>query len=339
LRRSDDQNRAAPTAASLSRRDTRLIVERFPLDLLPETSKAEARRCRESGEQILGIRDPIPCAGRLGEKPVDRYRFRPSSPQIPTNEVHAMNETDATIRDLVIANRILGHEGVVDAFGHISARHPTDPGRYFLSRSRSPELVIETDIMEFDLDSNPIDLRGRTIYSERSIHGSIYKARSDVMAVCHSHAHALVPFTVTDTVMKPIWVMSAAIGGEIPIWDIRDDFPSEKTMLVINDTIGQSMVKTLGAGRAILMRGHGAVIATTDIKKNVMVSIGLMRNAEMLMQAHMLSLAQGKNNPIKFLNDGEVEFTTGILFNPRGEERAWEYWKRRAGFPSDEENA
>ena len=249
-----------------------------------------------------------------------------------------MNDTDAAVYNLVIANRILGREGVVDAFGHVSVRHPNNPGRYFLARSRSPELVVESDIMEFDLHSNAIDQRGRTVYSERFIHGCIYKARTDVMAVCHSHAHAVVPFTVTDTMIKPIWVMSAAIGDNVPIWDIRDDFPNEKTMLVINDATGVSLAKTLGAGRAALMRGHGAVIATDDIKRTVMVSIGLMRNAEMLMQAHILSFTQGKADHVKFLNEGEVEFTTDVLFSPRGLERAWEYWKRRAGFAIEDDS-
>jgi len=250
-----------------------------------------------------------------------------------------MDDIAAAIRTLVIANRILGREGVVDAFGHISIRHPHDPERYFLSCSRSPDLVVEDDIMEFDLESNPIDQRGRTIYSERSIHGCIYRARSEVTAVCHSHAHALIPFTVTDTAIRPIWVMSAAIGDNVPIWDIRDDFPNEKTMLVVNDAIGRSLAKTLGTGRAALMRGHGAVIATDDIKRTVLVSIGLMRNAEMLMQAHLLSLAHGKNDQVKFLNPGEVEYTTGVLFSPRGLDRAWEYWVRRAGFEIDGDSA
>ena len=243
-----------------------------------------------------------------------------------------MSDLDAAIHTLVVANRILGNEGVVDAFGHVSIRHPDNPGRYLLSRSRSPELVEADDIMEFDLDSNPIDLRGRTIYSERSIHGCIYKSRPDVMAVCHSHAHALVPFTVTDTEIEPIWVMSAAIGNKVPIWDIRDDFPGEGTMLVVNDAIGTSLARTLGQGSAALMRGHGAVVATSDLKRTVMVSIGLMRNAEMLMQAHVLSLARGRTAPVRSLDPSEVEFTTGVLFAPRGLDRAWEYWRRRAGF-------
>jgi len=243
-----------------------------------------------------------------------------------------MTALDSAIDTLVVANRILGHEGVVDAFGHISVRHPENPERYLLSRSRSPELVEAGDIMEFDLDSNPIDLRGRTIYSERSIHGCIYKSRPDVTSVCHSHAHALVPFTVTETEIRPIWVMSGAIGDKVPIWDIRDDFPDEGTMLVVNDAIGDSMARALGQGRALLLRGHGAVIAASDIKRTVMVSIGLMRNAEMLMQAHVLALARGNVAPVRPLDPREVEFITGVLFNPRGLDRAWEYWMRRAGF-------
>jgi HCOMODA/2-hydroxy-3-carboxy-muconic semialdehyde decarboxylase len=254
-----------------------------------------------------------------------------------------MNDVETAIRTLVVANRILGHEGVVDAFGHVSVRHPGNPARYFLSRSRSPDLVAESDIMEFDLDSNPIEARGRTMYAERAIHGCIYQARVDVTAVCHSHAHAMIPFTVTDTAMRPIWVMSAAIGDEVPIWDIRDDFPNEKAMLVVNNDLGRSLARTLGARRAALLRGHGAVIATASLKQTVLVSIGLMRNAELLMQAHLLSFAQGasdrgKDHAVKFLNPGEIEFTTDVLFSPRGLERAWEYWKRRAGFDTDADN-
>lgn len=241
----------------------------------------------------------------------------------------------AAIRDLVIANHILGHEGVVDAFGHVSIRHPDNPGRYFLSRSCSPELIEEEDILEFDLDSNCIDLKGYRPYSERFIHGSVYKARPDVSAVCHSHAHELVPFTVTETAIKPIWVFSASIGPEVPIWEIRDDFPDPSNMLIINDDIGASMCRALGDRNAVLLRGHGAVIATPDIKNTVMVSMGLMLNADMLMKSHFLAAARGANANIRYLSEGEVKSTTEVLYNPRGLNRAWEYWSHRAGFKTD----
>ena len=172
-----------------------------------------------------------------------------------------MNErVQAAIRELVVANRILGNEGVVDAFGHISLRHPENAGRYFLACSRAPNLVTEDDIVEFDLDSNRLDGTNRAIYAERFIHGCLYKARPDVMSVCHSHAHAVVPFTVTNTPIEPIWVMASGSGSNVPNWDIRDEFPNEGTMLVVNDATGQSLACKLGAGRVCLLRGHGAVI-------------------------------------------------------------------------------
>ena len=134
----------------------------------------------------------------------------------------AMSErTLTTIRNLVVANRILGNEGVVDAFGHISIRHPENPERYFLACSRSPGLVTEDDIVEFDLDSNRLDGTNRAIYAERFIHGCVYKARPDVMSVCHSHAHAVVPFTVTNTPIEPIWVMASGSGTNASLPDLR----------------------------------------------------------------------------------------------------------------------
>jgi ribulose-5-phosphate 4-epimerase/fuculose-1-phosphate aldolase len=238
----------------------------------------------------------------------------------------------SAIRDLMVANRILANEGVVDAFGHISVRHPDNDGRYLLACSRSPGLVTENDIIEFDLDSNRLDNGDRAIYAERFIHGCIYKARPDILSVCHSHAHAVVPFTVTNTPIEPMWVMSCGSGADVPNWDIRDDFPDEGTMLVVNDATGRSLAKALGNGRVCLLRGHGAVIATDSLKASVMVSIGLMCNAQMLIQAYTLS--QGRRDAVvKHLSPAEIEATSKILLGPLGVDRAWQYWRVRAGFP------
>lgn len=238
----------------------------------------------------------------------------------------------AALRDLVVANRILGNEGVVDAFGHISIRHPENPGRYFLARSRSPELVVEEDLIEFDLDSNAIDLGYRLPYAERYIHGCIYKARTDVNSVCHSHAHALIPFTIVEAPVGAVWVMASSIGEHVPNWDIRDDFPDEKTMLVINDAIGNALARALGPGPVCLMRGHGAAIATSDVKRTVLTSIGLMLNADMQTRAHLLTLGR-PGAKVKALSAAEVEATRGVLFSPLGTDRAWEYFATRVGFP------
>jgi ribulose-5-phosphate 4-epimerase/fuculose-1-phosphate aldolase len=239
----------------------------------------------------------------------------------------------AAIRDLVTANRILGEEGVVDAFGHISVRHPDRADRYLLARSRSPSNVEEDDIMEYDLDSNPIDQRGRIIYAERFIHGALFKERPDVMSVCHSHAHTVIPFTVTGTPIRPLWVLAGGLGPEVPIWDIRDDFPNDDEIMVTDNKSGLSLAKALGRGSACMMRGHGAAIATKDLKFTVIASIALMLNAKMQLEASVLTMASGR--PIKYLSDGEAKKLVDTMMMPRGLHRAWEYWAARAGRTTD----
>jgi ribulose-5-phosphate 4-epimerase/fuculose-1-phosphate aldolase len=235
-------------------------------------------------------------------------------------------ETDleSVLDDLVLANRVLANEGVIDAFGHISVRHPRRPDRYFLARSRSPELVERGDVMEFELDNRPVDPRGRTMYSERPIHGSIYTARADVMAVCHNHARSLIPFGVTGTAIRPVFHLAGSIGAEIPSWDIRDEF-QDTDLLVTTVALGDSLARTLGPHRVCLMRGHGAVVAAHDLKATVFVSIYLMVNAALVKEARDLG-------EVTYLSEGEIRLTEQMNFRARSQNRAWEYWVRRAGF-------
>jgi ribulose-5-phosphate 4-epimerase/fuculose-1-phosphate aldolase len=235
-----------------------------------------------------------------------------------------------TIHDLVIANRILAQEGVVDVFGHISVRHPERPDRYLLARSRAPLLVEASDIMEYDLDSNPVDQRGRVMYFERFIHGEVFKARPDVMSVCHNHAYPLLPFSVSGNSIRPVAVPSVSLGREIPIWDIRDDFPDDGELMVTNNAAGRSLQQALGKGAACLMRGHGTVVATLDLKNTVFTSIALKVNAELLMNAHMLKLATGRGS-IKYLTDKEIDTQVKTLQLSVGLNRSWEYYAMRAG--------
>jgi HCOMODA/2-hydroxy-3-carboxy-muconic semialdehyde decarboxylase len=234
------------------------------------------------------------------------------------------DDLEAALGDLVIANRILANEGVIDAFGHVSLRHPARPDRYFLARSRSPELVERGDLMEFDLDNRPIDQRDRTMYSERPIHGSIYRMRPDVASVCHNHARSLVPFGVTGVPLRPIWHIAGSIGAEVPIWDVRAEF-GDTDLLVTTAALGDSLARTLGPHRACLMRGHGAVVATHDLKATVFVSIYLMVNAALVKEARELG-------QVTYLSEGEVRLTEQMNFRARSQNRAWEYWARRAGF-------
>jgi ribulose-5-phosphate 4-epimerase/fuculose-1-phosphate aldolase len=240
-----------------------------------------------------------------------------------------MSELSVAVRqlvhELVVANRILAREGVLDVFGHVSARHPERADRYFMSCSRSPELVKAEDIMEFDLDSNAIDPQDRTTYSERPIHGCIYQARPEVGAVCHNHAHALLPFAVTTRPLRPVFHVAAAIGANVPTWEIRDDFGDATNMLVTDNQRGKSLAKALGSGSTCLMRGHGSVVAARNVRSTVFVAISLMENAAILTEA--LKLGE-----INYLSAGEVRELSERVLAPKSLDRAWDYWCARAGF-------
>ena len=227
-------------------------------------------------------------------------------------------------RDVVLANRIMARENVIDDFGHISLRHPENPKRYFLARSRSPELVTLDDIMEFTLEGEPIDQRGRPMYSERAIHGCIFMARPDVNAVSHFHARSVLPFTVADEPLKPLFHMAAVIGESVPVWDSQPEF-GDTDMLINTLPMGHSLAKTLGQGRVALIRGHGAVAVGENIRNLVMTSVYLKENAELALQARCF----GK--PLYYLTPGEVQKTGAMLRTPIATDRAWDYYVARAG--------
>lgn len=235
-----------------------------------------------------------------------------------------MNDLENVIRDLVYANRILAHEGVVDAFGHISVRHPDHPDQYLLSCSRSPELVTREDIMAFTLDGAPVDASDtRSLYAERFIHGGLYAARGDAMSVVHNHAQELIPFGVTGTALKPLMHVAAPIGAEVPIWDIRDQF-GDTNMLVVNNDHSADLAACLGNRPVALMRGHGCVVTCDSIPHAVLTSVYLMVNARLQLEAMNIGA-------INFLSPGEVELCGETLLSPLGTDRAWEYLVSRAG--------
>jgi HCOMODA/2-hydroxy-3-carboxy-muconic semialdehyde decarboxylase len=222
---------------------------------------------------------------------------------------------------LAIANRILAHEGVVDAFGHVSARHPDHSDRYLLSCSRSPALVSSDDIMEFDLSSKVVGSDARAPYLERFIHGAIYEARPDVHAVVHSHAHELIPFGVTGTPIRPLIHVAGAIGAKVPIWDIAENF-GDTSLLVTNTAMGRDLAAKLGANTAALMRGHGAVVTGSSVRNAVLTSIYMSVNASLDLQSRALGA-------VKYLSAGEIDKTVAALLGEAPAVRAWEYFEKR----------
>ena len=222
------------------------------------------------------------------------------------------------IEDLVAANRILAAESVVDGYGHVSVRHDKDPNRYLIARSVAPELVTAEDILELDLDSNAVDLRGRKMYLERFIHGEIYKVRPDVKSVVHHHSAAVIPFGVSGVPLRPVYHMAAFVGLGVPVFEIRDA-GGTTDLLVKTPELGKALARTLGDKPAALMRGHGAVVVGESLAMAVGRSIYLQMDARLQAQAMALS------GNIKYLDDGEVEKLKGL----DSYDRAWELWKRK----------
>lgn len=236
-----------------------------------------------------------------------------------------MSDLANAIDSLVTANRIVAHENVCDSYGHVSIRHPLDPNRYLLACSRSPSIVEAEDIVTFELDGTPIDLGDRTPYSERAIHGAIYEQRPDVMSVVHNHSYQVVPFTVSSVPLKPIVHVAARIGKQLPTWDIRDKFGDKTIMLVTTMEQGRDLCETLGDGKVVLMRGHGATIAGYSIEDAVLTSIFLQVNAQIQLNA------VGLGGDVEYLSLGEIEARSGAENEQAGFTRAWEHFSRRAG--------
>ena len=231
------------------------------------------------------------------------------------------------IEELALANRILGHEGVIDAFGHVSIRHPDNPGRYLLSRSRSPLFVEPDDILEYTLDSVPVTPPATQQYSERVIHGCIYQARSDVMAVCHHHAPAVMPFAIAGKPIFPVFHVGGAIGEEIPFWDQYDEF-GETNLLVVKPEEGRSLARALGGNSVVLMKRHGATVVGASLRELVSRSIYLCWNADYQLRASLLGTPQP-------LHPGEIKLAGAINVKTTAATRTWEYWSLRlkaAGF-------
>lgn len=226
----------------------------------------------------------------------------------------------AEIDDLVAANRILADQGVLDGYGHVSMRHSGNPNRYFLSRSKSPAIIAAGDIMEFDLDSNPVDHQDRLMYIERFIHGEIYKSRQDVNAIVHSHSPTVIPFGVTTVKLRAICHMSAFLRHDVPVFEIRD-CDGMTDLLIRNEKHGAALAKALGNADVALMRGHGNVCAGPNLMTAVYRAVYTEVNAKLQAQAIALG------GPVNFLAPEECDLITGR--RDTNYNRPWAMWKSR----------
>jgi HCOMODA/2-hydroxy-3-carboxy-muconic semialdehyde decarboxylase len=221
--------------------------------------------------------------------------------------------------DLVAANRILAEHGVIDAYGHVSLRSPDDPNRFFIARAIAPETVQAEDILEYDLDANPLDPRGRDSVSERFIHSEIYRARPDVVSVVHTHSPSVIPFSVTGVKMRALFHMASFIGEGLPNFEIRK-VKKGSDLLVRDAKLGQALARTLGNSPATLMRGHGSAVTGENLQRSVGRSIYLEMSARLQMQALLLS------SKITYLDAAEVKASAPV----QDYKRAWPLWRDKA---------
>lgn len=228
---------------------------------------------------------------------------------------------EKAVDDLVAANRILADQGVLDGYGHVSVRTPGKPDHFLMSRSLAPEMVAAGDVLEHDLEGNATAPAGATLFLERFIHAGVYRARPDVNAVVHSHSPSLIPFGATRTPLKPLYHMSAFLGGGVPVFDIRS-VAGNTDMLVRTLRLGDALARTLGPHTVTLMRGHGAVVVAADLPHAVFRSVYTEMNARLQAQA----MALGRK--VTYLTDEEAKKAEATMGGTVM--RPWELWKRKA---------
>jgi HCOMODA/2-hydroxy-3-carboxy-muconic semialdehyde decarboxylase len=231
------------------------------------------------------------------------------------------------LADLAAASRILAAQGVVDGFGHVSMRHPSDPGRYLMSRSVAPALVTPGDIVEYDMNSEPVNANGRASFLERFIHGEIYKARPDIMSVVHSHSPSVVPFGLVDVPMQAMFHNAAFLAAGVPVFDIREKFGATD-MLVGNPQKGVALARTMGKSDVVLMRAHGSVACAATLQSAVFRAVYTEVNARI--QHWTLALAGGNGAPIAALDREEGRLADQV--NEKAGVRAWDLWRSQVKF-------
>jgi len=219
--------------------------------------------------------------------------------------------------EIVLAHRILVGQGVMEAFGHVSARHPEMPERFLLPAACAPSMVGVDDILEFNMEGRPIHPTDTKLFSESIIHAAIYRARPDVMAVAHHHSPSIMPFCVTGVELKPVSQTGAAMGAHVPFWDSRTEFGDTK-LLVVTSEEADSLARALGPNWLVLMRRHGATVVGQSLREMVFRAVHSCRDADYQLQGRALG-------PIDPLTPKEQELAGGQL-RPDPINRCWQHW-------------
>ena len=226
----------------------------------------------------------------------------------------------AVLEDLAAASRMLVDQGVFDAAGHVSMRHPGNAKRFLMSRSLAPQLIAADDIMEFDLDCEPCEAKGRNGFIERYLHGEIFRARSYVMAVVHSHSPSVIAFGLSNTPMRAMYHNAAFLADGVPVFDIREKFGATDIVISSKEK-GAALAAVLADKPVVLLRAHGMVTVAESLPVAVFRAIFTVTSANIQHQA----LALG--GPVAALDAEEGRLADVVNVQTVG--RSWDLWKRR----------
>ena len=251
--------------------------------------------------------------------PDDRH---PVAVALPDSAAPGPTASPALVEQLVDANHILFDQGVVDAFGHVSARHDGRPDRFLLARNMAPGRVAADDLVEFTLDGEAVDAAGRRVYLERFIHGEIYRRRPDVMAVVHSHSHAIVPLSVVKGArLRALFHMAGFIGDGAPVFEIRDAGGDGTDLLISDNALGRALAETFDGHDIVLMRGHGSTVVGQALPQAVYRAVYAEHNARYQLEATRLG-------DVTYLTEAE---SRACVANVEAQvQRPWDLWVEQA---------
>jgi HCOMODA/2-hydroxy-3-carboxy-muconic semialdehyde decarboxylase len=241
----------------------------------------------------------------------------PSRAQSPT-----VDPDEARIDDVITASHILTNEGILDSFGHVSARSAKNPDHFFMPRAMPPALVARADIVEVGLDCKPVDPNAPRLNGERYIHCEVYKARSDVQSVIHAHDLAVIPFGIAGVPLRPVVAQAGFLPPETPLFEIRDANAADakRGMLVLDAHLGDALAKTLGPNPVVLMRGHGEAVVGRSVREATVRTI--YTHIDALAQSAAMALGRS----ITALDDAELATNAAENYDA---DRPWQNYRQR----------
>src|SRR5512139_2714373 len=208
---------------------------------------------------------------------------------------------NAVKSDFITALRIIYREGLSDAFAHLSARSHDGNQMLFMPR-KSPALVQQDELFFVDFDK---------AVPQSALHQAIYKARPDVKAVFHFHSPAVVLLSVVGQTIRPMHNYSAIFYQGVPLYT--------GTGQVESPARAGEMARLLGDARALMLRGHGAVVVGRSIREVCMLALFLEESARLQSEALRLGTPM-------FIERDEAEKIAKRTFKPASVERAWEHF-------------